>query len=92
MRGKHIRVEWEAVAFPSLAEKQTTPQRLKTRIEFSGFPVYNTHRKGKRIMKSKPIIITERLTLHEMEQDDFPALCTMLQLSLIHISEPTRPY
>lgn len=30
-------------------------------------------------MKSKPIIITERLTLHEMEQDDFPALCTMLQ-------------
>ena len=30
-------------------------------------------------MKSEPIITTERLTLHEMEQSDFPALCTMLQ-------------
>ena len=42
--------------------------------------MYNTRRPERRTrMKSEPIITTERLTLHEMEQSDFPALCTMLQ-------------
>lgn len=30
-------------------------------------------------MKKEPVVETGRLTLHEMEQEDFPALCTMLQ-------------
>ena len=42
--------------------------------------MYNTRQPERRtLMKSKPVITTERLTLHEMEQSDFPALCTMLQ-------------